>query len=367
LFLTSTRRILEAMDFSSTHITTQHSQSPPFSIRILVSEENNSVHVSDPDDEHLVSLLPAAYRTETDDLAIPCLDVTYIEKELDLHRLTRISSWWWAVGLPIPPRPLHYQLLIGREAIVTERMDQHLVWKDNRIFLKPIPRFLLEPWFWTHCLSCNADCLCHKSAKLHDQKNVQECEHRRLWKCALGFLFSYVALITHESDFYIAKEKHLLPTEVKWSAWKKFAEQIIHDEAIYQNIDKRFIYGELRLSRLNKIYGLLKRKGLRGYMSQWHQYSSFFRDNFAWLAASIVYVAIVLTAMQVGLATHSLSGNNAFQAASYGFTVFSILGPLAAGGLIVCVSCYMIVYNWIVSSSYAKRRFYAIQVKGSSS
>jgi hypothetical protein len=34
--------------------------------------------------------------------------------------------------------------------------------------------------------------------------------------------------------------------------------------------------------------------------------------------------------MQVGLATKSLADNDAFQSASYGFTVFSILGPLPA-------------------------------------
>jgi hypothetical protein len=35
-----------------------------------------------------------------------------------------------------------------------------------------------------------------------------------------------------------------------------------------------------------------------------------------------------MTAMQVGLATDSLAGNEASQNASYGFMVFAILGPL---------------------------------------
>jgi hypothetical protein len=108
-------------------------------------------------------------------------------------------------------------------------------------------------------------------------------------------------------------------------------------------IDPRFIYGELRLSRLNKIYFLSQRPLLRGYMSHWHQYGTFFQDNFSWLASATVYIAIVLTAMQVGLATKSLADNDAFQ--SYGFTVFSILGPLAAACFIFLAFCYVTEYT----------------------
>jgi hypothetical protein len=94
--------------------------------------------------------------------------------------------------------------------------------------------------------------------------------------CA-GFLFSYAALITHKSDFKIAQEKHLLPQQVKWTAWITLVKQL-DTENTYDKIDNRFKCGELRLSRLNKIYRcpLL----LHGYMTHWHQYGSFFRDNF---------------------------------------------------------------------------------------
>lgn len=49
--------------------------------------------------------------------------------------------------MPMPPRPLHHQLLLSREISVTEQMDMYLVWMTGRMFLKPIPRFLLEPYF----------------------------------------------------------------------------------------------------------------------------------------------------------------------------------------------------------------------------
>jgi hypothetical protein len=80
-------------------------------------------------------------------------------------------------------------------------------------------------------------------------------------------------------------------------------------------------------------------------MSHWHQYGSFLQENSAWLASVIVYIIIVLTAMQVGLATNALVHNDTFQSASYGFTIFSILGPLVAAVLIILAFCYIFVHN----------------------
>lgn len=98
-------------------------------------------------------------------------------------------------------------------------------------------------------------------------------------------------------------------------------------------------------------------------MSHWQQYGTFFQENFRSLASATVYIAIVLGAMQVGLATKSLADNDAFQSASYGFAVFSVLGPLAAAGVIALVFCYMFVNNWIVAITYKKRRFHEVRVR----
>jgi hypothetical protein len=103
---------------------------------------------------------------------------------------------------------------------------------------------------------------------------VKKC-NGGLRTCALGFLFSYAALITHESDSNIAQEKRLLPKEVTWTAWITFMKDF-DTENIYDKIDDRFKYGELRLSRLNKIYRLMRCPLLLGaYMSHWNQYGSF--------------------------------------------------------------------------------------------
>ncbi|OAQ58425.1 subtilisin-like serine protease [Pochonia chlamydosporia 170] len=328
--------------------------SPPFSVRLLEHKDEQGPDASRCERNWLQSLLPASYRTESDDLAAPARHVqTCIENELDLRRLTTIHGWLWLAGRPMPPRPLHYQLLVGRKITITEQMDMHLVWMTGHIFLKPMPRFLLEPQFWHEYLSCGQECECSDAdAGFHG--TAYACGPTVLARRALGFLFSYAALISHESDFLIAKDKRLLPTEVRWPSWRVFVEEL-HTEYIYPSIDSRFYYGELRLSRLNKIYYLWWTP-LRGYKPRWDQYGVFFRENFAWLAAATVYIAVVLAAMRVGLATKSLASNDAFQSASYGFTVFSILGPLVVAGLIILAFCYTFVYSWVVTFRYRKRR-----------
>ena len=309
-------------------------------------------------------MIPASYRTNSDDLVPPMLDdVSWIKNELDVERLHRIKRWFWIVGRPTPPRPLHHQKLLGREIFITEQMDMHLVWTAGCMYLKPLPRFLLEPQFWTRFLSCAPNCACVGGKGTVQISPVPEikpgepeyCKQRKLRRVAFGFLFSYVALIRHESDLSIAKGSFLLPGEVNWAYWTALVKEL-DPEHIYPNIDERFVYGELRLSRLNKIFKLTQRPILRGYAYRWQQYSSFFQQYFGLLAAVTVYIAIILTAMQVGLATDKLQGSKVFMDASYGFTIFSILGPLIIMALIFLFFLYLFGNNWYATISFSRKR-----------
>ncbi|KAI6777607.1 uncharacterized protein J7T54_002871 [Emericellopsis cladophorae] len=335
---------------------TRLEQLPPLiSHRILEDDAAAGVDPR-PAATDLTDLLPASRRTPEDDLTTPAPHsvLACVDAELDLRRLADIHHWLWIAGRPMPPRPLHQQRLLNREIVITERLDQHLVWGDGRILVKPLPRFLLEPRFWVEHLGCGP----HPGPFADDRSCA--CRARR--ERALGFIFSYAALVAYESDFHIAGENHLLPQEVQWQAWRAVVKEVLSKEHIYSSIDPRFHYGELRLSRLNKIH-LLWKAPLRGYASRWNQYGSFFSDNFSWLASSIVYIAIVLTAMQVGLATR-LQENEAFQSASYGFTIFSILGPLVAAGLILVVFFYLFVGNWVATRRYREKRMRIIEGQG---
>ncbi|KAK1991097.1 hypothetical protein LX36DRAFT_663624 [Colletotrichum falcatum] len=187
----------------------------------------------------------------------------WIEEEVNLRRLAAIHGWLWIVRRPMLPRSLHQQRLLNREIVVTEKLDLHLVWATARIFIKPLPRFLFEPRFWAKFLRCHTVLVA----------DVDSCGCVGRRECALGFLFSYVALIAHKSDFYIAKETHFIPDEVQWSARGTAIRQLLETLSIYPWINLRFYYGELRLSRLNKIC-IFWKTPLRGYLSRWNQLAS---------------------------------------------------------------------------------------------
>lgn len=245
----------------------------------------------------------------------------------------------------MPPRPLHRQVLMSRSIVVAEEMELHLVWSKNRLFIKPVPAYLLDPDFWTsHLLSGGGE-------SVADRQND-------LAACARRFLFSYTALISYASDFTIACQCGLLPSSVSWAGWKTLCAQLLSSHC-YSAVDPRYWYGELRLSRLNKVDIFRKGFVLRGYSSVGGHamYDDLLRDNFTALAAALGYVVIVLTAMQVVLATGRLQPNRAFQNASFGFSVFGIIAPIIAAAGIVAVVLSMFVSNWAATERYESRRF----------
>ncbi|KAF1838226.1 hypothetical protein BDW02DRAFT_576527 [Decorospora gaudefroyi] len=291
-----------------------------------------------------VPLLPATYRRNYRIESVGNDIVAFLDAELDVKRLNEVHEWLWLVGLPTAPRPLHYQLVKKREIVVTEQLDLHLIWSSSRsasILIKPLPRFLLCPAFW----------------------RVHICPRQHLYETALGFLMSYVALIEREVDYNLAIHHGLIPREITWAAWLAFVDEILQasaqakpfaiDAAATSSIEllkgrpcvnQRFHYGELRLGRLNWIYRLVMGE-FRGYLSGCTTYGAFMRDNINSLITLFAYTTIVLSAMQVGLATEPLANDYSFGMASYVFSIFSILAPLACIVAILCIIAVMFVIN----------------------
>ncbi|KAK6502734.1 hypothetical protein TWF506_003309 [Arthrobotrys conoides] len=322
-----------------------------------MGDEKSPFHVTvgGPDQSEDISLrerlavhLPSTFRTKNDHLSTPSFeDPEFLRRELLVPRLDDIQDHLWLVGRPMPPRPLHYQVILSRDIVITESMDLHLVWADKRIFIKPVPGYLLDPEFWSTHLMCP------------ENMDIQQRQYREeLAKAARGFLFTYTALIAYESDFRIALESGLISHKITWDYWRKFCRQFVQDFQ-YSSVNPRFWYGELRLSRLNSIYRW--RKGLlwRGYskIASHMSYGDLLRDNFHLLAAILGYVVIVLTAMQVGLATERLATNVPFQDVSYGTAVLAMIVPLIVGVAIFAIVLFIVVYNWLVTKTYEKRRF----------
>lgn len=312
----------------------------PFSVNLLKRAQGASVS----------SLLPAASRNNKDDnIEIPSVEngaLFFLSRDLLVTRLNDVHESLWMAGRPMPPRHLGYQILLSREVVVTEDISLHLVWQGKRIFIKPLPTYLLDERLWKQCLGQIVG------------DNAEVAKNREsIAQCAKGLLLSYCALICYESDFRSAQTLGLLPNEIKWKQWRLWVAEIITN-CPYDQVNRRFWYGELRLGRLNKIYRLRRIDVLRGYsrVGTPSNYGELLSENFGALAVALGYVVIVLTAMQVGLATNHLEQNTAFQGASWVFTVISIIAPLATVAGIFIYFLAIFIANWKATKRYESKR-----------
>ncbi|UKZ81862.1 hypothetical protein TrVFT333_009638 [Trichoderma virens FT-333] len=246
------------------------------------------------------------------DISDPSSVKAYMKHDLDVTRLNEIHKHLWLAGLPQISRALHNQIRVGRQIHITERADLHLVWRDDILYLKPLPDYLLSHHFWESAF----------------------CSDRELFESAKGFLYSYTWLTRSKSDLRIAHEHGLISDDIKWEQWVPFSAAVVSNiNGDLSDINPRYLYGELRLTRLNLISRFCKntfkfRTIIRGYEYGYRQYSTYLERNFKWVLTAFIYITVVLAAMQVGLATTKLNGNAMFNRASYVFTMFSILAPI---------------------------------------
>ncbi|KAL6912613.1 hypothetical protein FSST1_010373 [Fusarium sambucinum] len=256
---------------------------------------------------------------------------TYLQAQLDVSRLNEIHDHLWMVGKPMPGRPLHQHPMYGRKIVCSEQADLHLLWDDSRIFVKPCPDYLLSYGFWDRYLCCG---------------NVS------LWETAAGVLQSYTWLIQDKSDWKVAQAEGILSESITWERWTAFVSSFTsHLEAQGFDVNPRFKYGNLRLNRIQWIWRFRSRTGgvhafVNGYLNPYSSYRNFFNQMVAPITVATVYFALILAAMQVGLATTRLQESDAFQGVSMCFTVLAIVGPAAAVAVLVAgVMGYVFIWN----------------------
>lgn len=240
-------------------------------------------------------------------------------------------------------RPLHKQIMLGRQIVITEQADLHLLWTRASILIKPLQIFLLDHQFWFEHI----------------------CPNQALHASACGFILSYAWLVCHQSDFKIAMDCGLLPSQLLWSQWTEFIDDFLSnvdhvDHETFGQVNKRYRYGELRLGKLNYLYRFYPafrgRFFLRGYLYRYDSYRVFFRRNFAWILVAFVYITIVLQGLQVGLETNKLGQDERFQKVAFGFTVFSITAAAVVAALMVFLFLFFLVYNLSFTGSFLKQR-----------
>ena len=222
----------------------------------------------------------------------------FLFQELWAFDLERMAPYLWIMLTQSSGNisSLHQRKVKGREIIVTENPRLHLVWINDRVFVKPLPRYLLSYVFWSEYLSSE------KSLSGSTQEEQETCAKIRM--SALGFLRTYYHLIQHESDFEIARnETRLLPSDVTWSEFCAFTKDF--PDTSDNAVSERYHYGEIRLTRLNLYAKLII--GKFQYERVDGQYGAFFARFYGPLLFIFDILSIVLGAMQVELGVETLT------------------------------------------------------------
>lgn len=231
---------------------------------------------------------------------------------------------------------------------MTEQGDLHLLWRESKIFIKPLPKELLDEVFWTEHLSTT-------------NPNPDGTETR---EGAIGLLLSYSWLIRWKSDLRIARNLGLLPKKVKFRDWNKLiatlSPRLERAKIARPYPTWRYDYGELRLFRINLIYRFSPQtislnSLFRAYMNHYDRYTPFFERNFRWILIVFIYVSIILNAMQVGLATSRLASSYHFQQITSDFALFSILVALCSLVLGLVVLLCAFAYHFVTTARFLKR------------
>jgi hypothetical protein len=241
----------------------------------------------------------------------------FLRTSFDLTKLHRIHSFLLLAGFARLPRSLHIQKLQRREIVVVERMDLHLVWSKARIFIKPLPDFLLNYEFW--------------------QSHIGQSEE--LHRAACGLLYSYFGLIRYDHDLWTAQEAHLINPNITFREWTDFVRVVFRNQGVGDtlSLDKRFYYGELHLERLHWIYRFSPQTIslstiVDGYPQAAKEGYVPFIERYNNVVSAFGIIIVILTAMQVGLGTERLQSSQAFQRASFGFTAFAIIASACLTG-----------------------------------
>ncbi|KAI0478458.1 hypothetical protein GGR56DRAFT_630399 [Xylariaceae sp. FL0804] len=266
----------------------------------------------------------------------------YLKSELLTPELDRLAPHLWLTSTPSSSHisPLHHQQVRGRTVVVAENPSLHLVWHHNRIFIKPVPPYLLSQAFWRFLP-----------------------QDHEIYRAARGFLRTYAFLIHYECDFQRATspELRLIPPDDGYTpiTFERFAELISHVARIPDDeTSPRYGYGELRLTRLNKLA-----KVFLGKMTFHHvepQLGSFIGSYLAPFLTFFAVVSVALSAMQVQLATQT--GNDgdgswtAFTMTSRWFSISALLLIVILVGSVLGLFFFVLLHECLFARRLIRQR-----------
>lgn len=203
------------------------------------------------------------------------------------------------------------------------------MWYYGRIFVKPIPQYMMTPAFWTFIREADPD----------------------VFKAALGFMRTYFYLIRHEADFRRAKETYLIPQVDGRPAmtFEDFALFIQQFECVDDSsVSPRYHYGTLRLPWLNDLTFFTL--GKLSYFRSEEQWDEWFGRTFGPIIAVFAIISVILNTMQVGLNAVQIDGtlgDEQYLKVSWGVSQFVLI--VAA----VISSASILLLLWVVVKEQA--------------
>ena len=223
-------------------LNTEHLAHPDSCGQNFTSPANETELISYVPGDPTVSLHPA-------DVSV------HLSTQLETRLLDELYNRLWLVARKFGHsiNTLHVQRIKGRNIVPSEDPRLYLVWQHDKIYIKPLPVYLLNYDFWETYLrlpeKTKADSTSSSSASVTPNFDRS---------VAVGFLRSYAFLINNRLDFILAKDSRLIPEDVNWIKWSKF---IINFRKVEDDqVAKRYHYGQLRLSRLNWVVRLFRPK-----------------------------------------------------------------------------------------------------------
>jgi hypothetical protein len=220
----------------------------------------------------------------------PSLKVHLI-KEFSTTYLDNFAPHLWLVATQSHSHisSLTHQIVRGRNIVITEDPKLHLLWYHDRVFIKPIPPYLLSHAFWIYYL-------------LSPTSPIPQPERDQILFAARGYLRTWFFLIRHKSDFALATSDAklpLLPKNVSFGNFMRFIAEC-EDNISDADVSPRYRFGELRLSRINLWSQVFLKKF--AYHKVSGQYSAYFSRYFGVILVLFAFFSTALNAMQVALA-----------------------------------------------------------------
>lgn len=254
----------------------------------------------------------------------------FLQAELITTDLNKLAPHLWLVAKQDSQHisTLTEQIVRGRSIVLTENPGLHLVWFDNRVFIKPIPKYLLSNAFWEYYLTPT------------NPPRIQECVRKDLIQAAYGLLRSFAILIKHESDFTLAiqKEHQLIPENVSYAAFIKFIDrfQVTDDQ-----VSPRYHFGELRLMRLNFWSRIFLFK-FNYHKVEW-AYGAYFARYYGPILFVFGVFSVILSAIQVvfnvlaiqGIPDSGSSSWWTFAIVSRNFSIFTLV-------FVACITAFLL-------------------------